>query len=86
MKAEARHAKLELTLPEPPRPVGAYLPAQRVGDLLFLSGTTCYLGDGRLLYTGRLGAELSLEQGYEAARQTRPYLDWSERPARAYPG
>jgi enamine deaminase RidA (YjgF/YER057c/UK114 family) len=40
-----------------------------VGDLLFLSGTTCYI-DGVLLYTGRVGAELSVEEGYAAARQT----------------
>jgi enamine deaminase RidA (YjgF/YER057c/UK114 family) len=49
--------------------VGAYLLARQSGDLLFLSGTTCYR-DGKPLYTGRLGAEVSLEQGYEAARQT----------------
>jgi|WetSurMetagenome_2_1015567.scaffolds.fasta_scaffold615358_2 enamine deaminase RidA (YjgF/YER057c/UK114 family) len=69
MEVEARLAELGLTLPEPPQPVGAYLPAQQVGDLLFLSGTTCYT-DGGLLYTGRLGAELTMEQGYAAARQT----------------
>ena len=69
MEVEARLAELGLTLPKPPQPVGAYLPAQQVGDLLFLSGTTCYV-DGGLLYTGRLGAELTVEQGYAAARQT----------------
>jgi enamine deaminase RidA (YjgF/YER057c/UK114 family) len=37
--------------------------------LLFLSGTTCYVPGG-FLYKGRLGAELTLEQGYAAARQT----------------
>jgi enamine deaminase RidA (YjgF/YER057c/UK114 family) len=41
----------------------------QVGDLLFLSGTTCYV-DGGLLYEGRVGAELTVEQGYAAARQT----------------
>jgi enamine deaminase RidA (YjgF/YER057c/UK114 family) len=40
-----------------------------MGDLLFLSGTTCYV-DGESLYTGRVGAELTIEQGYAAARQT----------------
>jgi len=69
MEVEARLAELGLTLPKPPQPVGAYLPSQQVGDLLFLSGTTCYV-DGGLLYTGRLGAELTVEQGYAAARQT----------------
>ena len=69
MNAEAKLAELGYVLPEPPRPVGAYLPAQQIGALLFLSGTTCYK-EGRLLYTGRLGKDLTIEQGFEAARQT----------------
>lgn len=69
MKAEARLAELGLTLPLPPTPVGAYLTSVRVGALLFLSGTTCYI-DGGLLFKGRLGAELTVEQGQAAARQT----------------
>jgi enamine deaminase RidA (YjgF/YER057c/UK114 family) len=69
MEAETRLAELGLTLPKPPQAVGAYLLAQQVGNLLFLSGTTCYV-DGGLLYTGRLGAELTVEEGYAAAQQT----------------
>jgi enamine deaminase RidA (YjgF/YER057c/UK114 family) len=69
MEAEAKLKELGLSLPEPPQPVGAYLLAQQVGELLFLSGTTCYV-DGGLLYTGRVGAELTVEEGYAAARQT----------------
>lgn len=69
MEIEARVAELGLTLPAPPTPVGAYLLARQTGDLLFLSGTTCYTPDG-LLFRGRLGNELNLEQGYVAARQT----------------
>ena len=69
MYIEATLAKLGLTLPNPPRPVAAYLPAIQVGDLLFLSGTTCY-ADGKVLYTGRVGDTLTLEEGYLAARQT----------------
>jgi enamine deaminase RidA (YjgF/YER057c/UK114 family) len=69
MKAEARLEQLGLVLPKPPVPVGAYLLAQQVGDLMYLSGTTCY-ADGNLLYTGRVGMELSVEEGYIAARQT----------------
>jgi len=69
MKIEAKLSELGLKLPNPPQPVGAYLPAVQVGDLLFLSGTTCY-DDGKFLYTGRVGAELSIEEGYIAARQT----------------
>lgn len=69
MKAENRLNELGLTLPDPPQPVGSYLLARQVGDLLFLSGTTCYR-DGEPLYKGRVGAELSVEEGYMAARQT----------------
>lgn len=68
VKPEARLAELNLRLPSVPRPIGAYLLAQQAGDLLFLSGTTCYV-EGGLLHKGRLGAELSVEQGYAAARQ-----------------
>ena len=69
MQVEAKLRELGFTLPNPPKPVAAYLPAVQVGDLLFLSGTTCY-EDGKLLYTGRVGTDLTLEQGYIAARQT----------------
>ncbi len=69
MQIETKLKQLGLTLPQPPRPVGAYLLAQQAGDLLFLSGTTCY-GDGGLLYKGRLGKELTVKEGYLAARQT----------------
>ncbi|HEY5269965.1 MAG TPA: RidA family protein [Anaerolineales bacterium] len=69
MEIEARLKELGLTLPAPPKPVGAYLAARQAGDLLFLSGTTCYTPEG-LLFKGRLGRELTLSQGYAAARQT----------------
>jgi enamine deaminase RidA (YjgF/YER057c/UK114 family) len=68
MNPEATLTDLGLTLPDSPQPIGAYLLAQQVGDLLFLSGTTCY-ANGGLLYKGRLGTELTVEQGYAAARQ-----------------
>ena len=70
MQVESRLRELGLSLPDPPKPVAAYLPAVKVGDLLFLSGTTCYREDGSLLATGRLGKELTVEQGYAAAQQT----------------
>ncbi len=69
MRIEERLKELGLALPEPPTPVGAYLTARQSGDLLFLSGTTCYTAEG-MLFTGRVGGEISLEQGYAAARQT----------------
>ena len=69
MEIETHLKELGLTLPDTPTPVGAYLLSRQTGNLLFLSGTTCYVPGG-LLYQGRLGAELDTEQGYAAARQT----------------
>ncbi len=69
MIVETRLKELGLSLPDPPNPIGAYLLSRRAGNLLFLSGTTCYIPGG-YLFKGRLGAELDLEQGYAAARQT----------------
>lgn len=69
MEIEKKLTELGYVLPQPPVPVGSYLLARRTGDLLYLSGTTCYTPEG-LLFRGRLGADLSVEQGYAAARQT----------------
>jgi enamine deaminase RidA (YjgF/YER057c/UK114 family) len=69
MEIETHLKELGWILPDPPKPVGSYLLFRQTGDLLFLSGTTCYIPGG-LLYKGRLGAELDLPQGYAAARQT----------------
>lgn len=66
---EARLAEMGVTLPDPPVPVGAYTPWVAAGDLLFLSGTTCYL-DGKPMAIGKVGTEVSLEEARQAARQT----------------
>ena len=67
MSAEARLRELGITLPPAPQAVGAYLPWARTGNLVFTSGQLPWL-DGRLAFTGKLGAELTVEQGYQAAR------------------
>jgi enamine deaminase RidA (YjgF/YER057c/UK114 family) len=64
---EEKMKNLGLVLPDPPQPVANYLPAVRVGNLLFTSGVLP-MRDGRLAFTGKLGEELTLEQGQEAAR------------------
>jgi enamine deaminase RidA (YjgF/YER057c/UK114 family) len=64
---EKHLTELGIILPEAPRPVAAYVPAVNSGNLLFVSGQLC-LVNGELLYKGRVGKEVSLEQGYEAAR------------------
>ena len=69
MEIEAKLKELGIILPDPPVPVANYVNAVEIGDLLFLSGTTCY-EDQKPMFIGRLGAELTIEQGYVAARQT----------------
>ena len=67
VKAGSRLRGLGLVLPTPPSPLGAYVEASQAGSLLFISGTLP-LRDRRLAISGRLGADLSVEQGREAAR------------------
>ncbi len=69
MSYEARLAELKITLPPAPKPVATYVPAVRAGDLLFLSGTGPFK-DGVIAFAGKLGKDLTVEQGYEAARLT----------------
>jgi enamine deaminase RidA (YjgF/YER057c/UK114 family) len=70
---EDRLGELGLQLPAPPAaPAGVQLPFELVrvhGDLAYLSGHGPFDGD-RLLVTGAVGGEVSVEQGYEAARAT----------------
>jgi enamine deaminase RidA (YjgF/YER057c/UK114 family) len=68
MDADARFAELKLELPPPPKPVGVYKPIVIVGGLAYLSGHGPLRADSSLI-TGRVGADLSLEQGKLAARQ-----------------
>jgi enamine deaminase RidA (YjgF/YER057c/UK114 family) len=66
-KPGSRLRELGLVLPEPPSPLGAYVEASQVGELLFLSGTLPLI-NRKLAMSGRLGANLSVDQGREAAR------------------
>lgn len=56
-----------LVLPPPPTPFGAYVEAVQIGSLLFLSGMLPVVGHAPL-YIGRVGKELSIAEGYDAAR------------------
>lgn len=67
MSYESRLAQLGIELPPPPKPVATYVPAVRAGDLLFLSGVIPFR-NGKLALEGKLGEDLTVEQGYEAAR------------------
>jgi enamine deaminase RidA (YjgF/YER057c/UK114 family) len=64
--AEQRLKDLGLVLPPPPTPFGAYVEAVRIGKLLFLSGMLPVI-DRKPQYVGRLGGELSVEDGRKAA-------------------
>jgi len=66
-KPGSRLRELGLVLPEAPMPLGAYVEASRGGSLLFLSGILSVV-NRKLSITGRLGENLSVEQGREAVR------------------
>ena len=62
-----RSMGLELQMPTPP--TAKYVPAVRVGNLLFVSGHGP-VRDGKVQFVGKVGREWSIEQGYEASRLT----------------
>jgi len=64
---EAIIKKLGITLPEVSAPVANYVNGVRTGNLLFMSGKGPNLPEGGYV-SGKLGADLTIEQGYEAAR------------------
>ena len=66
---EARLKELGIVLPEPPRPVANYVNGVRTGNLIFLAGKGPRRADGTEI-TGKLGADVTIEEGYEAARLT----------------
>jgi enamine deaminase RidA (YjgF/YER057c/UK114 family) len=68
-KPEARIQELHLTLPAPPKPVAKYKTAVLVGNVLYVSGHGPLKADGKMIQ-GRVGADLTPEQGKEAARVT----------------
>ena len=66
-QVEAKLAELGLTVPPPPAPVANYVRAVPVGNLVFLSGHGPSR-DGAFAFQGKVGAERTLEDGYQAAR------------------
>ena len=70
--ADTEHPRLaaaDLDLPEPMQPVANYVPFVVVARHLFVAGQGP-VEDGKIVCAGRLGAEVSLEEGYDAARLT----------------
>lgn len=68
MSIETKLKELGITLPEAPAAVAAYQPWIQTGNLIFTSGQLPFR-DGQIAYEGKLGSELSEEDGYQAARQ-----------------
>ena len=67
MGAETRLKELGIVLPTVPKPVATYLPYRLAGNLLFLSGQGPRDEKGKVL-TGKLGGEISIDEGYRRAR------------------
>ena len=67
MSYERSLAQLGLILPDAPKPVATYIPAVQAGGLLFLSGMIPFQ-NGKLMLEGKLGRDVTVEEGYQAAR------------------
>jgi enamine deaminase RidA (YjgF/YER057c/UK114 family) len=65
---ESKLTELGLTLPALAAPLANYVGFVRSGDLLFVSGQLCLGADGKLVAKGKLGAEVSVDDGQKAAR------------------
>ena len=68
MSAEARLKEMNIVLPLPATPLANYVGAVRVGSLLFVSGHGP-LRDGKPTARGKVGSDLTVEQGYQVARE-----------------
>src|SRR5215472_5735474 len=65
---EKKLTELGLTLPALAAPIANYVGSVRTGNLLFVSGQLCLGADGKLVAKGKLGSEVSVEDGQKAAR------------------
>ena len=68
MSVEQKLKDLKINLPDPKKPVGAYVAYRIIKNLLFISGQISTDIEGNLI-KGKIGKDLSLEQGYEAAKR-----------------
>jgi enamine deaminase RidA (YjgF/YER057c/UK114 family) len=69
MSVEEMLAQLGYSLPEPATPRGVYVTAVEADGMLYTAGSSCF-EEGELKYQGKLGRDLTVEQGRDAARCT----------------
>ncbi|WP_148865734.1 Atu1372/SO_1960 family protein [Thermosediminibacter litoriperuensis] len=67
MSLEKRMQELGIVLPEPPKPVAAYVPGVLVDKYIYTAGQIPFV-NGELKYKGKVGRDISVEEAYEAAR------------------
>ena len=67
MSIETKLEELGITLPKAPKPVAAYVPAILSGSVVYTAGQLPFV-EGKLKYQGRLGKDLAVEEGADAAR------------------
>ena len=65
MSFEKKLQEMGITLPEPPKPVAAYVPGVKVDKYIYTAGQIPFVG-GELKYKGKAGKEVSVEEAYEA--------------------
>lgn len=68
INVEERLNELNIVIPEPSKPKFVYVPAKRTGNLIYTSGQDARK-DGVNIYEGKIGSDLTIEQGQEAAEQ-----------------
>ena len=68
MSVESKLEELKIKLPEPKDPVGSYVASKIIGKLLFISGQISIDEKGNLI-KGKIGKDLDVNQGYEAAKR-----------------
>ncbi|WP_100181890.1 RidA family protein [Candidatus Nitrosotenuis aquarius] len=64
---EEKLVQLNITLPTPPKPAGSYIPVVTSGNLAFVSGQIP-MHDGKVLFTGKVPSDKSIEEAQSAAR------------------
>ena len=68
MSAKEKIINLKIDLPDPKDPVGSYVASKIVGNLLYISGQISIDSKGDLI-KGKVGKDLNVDQGYEAAKR-----------------